>query len=44
MAAETEFVMLMRDKKLALLQTRFDTADGVLTIEEKMGGYCCTGG
>ena len=28
------FVMLMRDEKLALLQTRFDAATGILTIAE----------
>ena len=31
---KTHFVMLMRDEKLALLQTRFDAATGVLTIAE----------
>lgn len=29
---KTQFVMLARDEKLALLQTRFDAADGSLTI------------
>jgi uncharacterized protein YcbX len=31
---KTKFVMLMRDEKLALLQTRFDAETGVLTIAE----------
>ena len=31
---KTHFVVLMRDEKLALLQTRFDAASGVLTIAE----------
>jgi uncharacterized protein YcbX len=31
---KTKFVMLMRDEKLALLQTRFDAEAGVLTIAE----------
>ncbi len=31
---KTKFVMLMRDEKLALLQTRFDAETGVLTITE----------
>jgi uncharacterized protein len=31
---KTEFVMLMRDEKLALLQTGFDAETGVLTIAE----------
>ncbi len=31
---KTKFVMLMRDGKLALLQTRFDAETGVLTIAE----------
>ena len=31
---KTKFVMLMRDEKLALLQTEFDAETGVLTIAE----------
>ena len=31
---KTHFIMLMRDEKLAQLQTRFDTESGVLTIAE----------
>jgi hypothetical protein len=31
---KTRFIMLMRDEKLALLQTRFDADTGVLTIAE----------
>ncbi len=31
---KTRFIMLMRDEKLALLQTRFDAETGVLTIAE----------
>jgi MOSC domain-containing protein len=31
---KTRFVMLMRDEKLALLQTSFDADSGVLTIAE----------
>ncbi len=31
---KTHFIMLMRDEKLALLQTRFDSESGVLTIAE----------
>jgi uncharacterized protein len=31
---KTRFVMLMRDEKLALLQTRFDAETGLLTIAE----------
>src|SRR5204863_2873176 len=32
--SKIHFIMLMRDEKLALLQTRFDTESGVLTIAE----------
>ena len=31
---KTHFIMLMRDEKLALFQTRFDEASGTLTIAE----------
>src|SRR5271165_7164876 len=31
---KTHFIMLMRDEKLALLQTYFDAESGVLTIAE----------
>ena len=33
--AKTHFIMLMRDEKLALLQTGFDAESGVLTITKK---------
>ena len=33
--AKTHFIMLMRDEKLAQLQTRFDAESGVLSIAEK---------
>jgi hypothetical protein len=33
--SKIHFIMLMRDEKLAELQTRFDAASGVLTIAEK---------
>ena len=33
--SKTHFVMLMRDEKLARLQSRFDAESGVLTISEK---------
>ncbi len=33
--AKTHFIMLMRDEKLARLQTRFDAESGVLTVAEK---------
>ena len=32
--SKTHFIMLMRDEKLAQLQTRFDAESGVLTIAE----------
>jgi uncharacterized protein len=32
--SKTHFIMLMRDEKLAQLQTRFDVESGVLTIAE----------
>jgi uncharacterized protein len=32
--AKTRFIMLMRDEKLARLQTRFDEESGVLTVDE----------
>lgn len=32
---KTNFIMLMRDEKLAQLQTRFDAASGVLSIAER---------
>jgi hypothetical protein len=35
--SKTHFVMLMRDEKLALLQTRFDPASGELTVEHRVG-------
>ncbi len=31
---KTRFIMLMRDERLALLETRFDTQSGVLTVAE----------
>jgi uncharacterized protein YcbX len=38
---KTKFVMLMRDEKLALLQTGFDTETGVLTIAENGRELLC---
>jgi hypothetical protein len=35
--SKTHFIMLMRDEKLAQLQTRFDAESGVLTIAENGG-------
>ena len=40
--SKIHFVMLMRDEKLARLQTRFDAETGVLEIaEEEPGGVAC---